>query len=227
MMISWTYRAVYIVVFVLLIQVYPGLGQTVDSVQLPEPQLNIGRPLMQVLKDRKTSREFSTEPLPAQVLSNLLWAACGVNRQESGKRTAPSAVNWQEIDVYVAMADGLYLYDAKAHRLTLILQENIRALTGVQPFVKEVPVNLIYVADFSRMGNAEESDKEFYSSADTGFISENVYLFCASEGLATVVRGLIDRATLAKAMGLRSDQRIILAQSVGYPKNKAVPDNNF
>jgi SagB-type dehydrogenase family enzyme len=227
MMISWTYRAVYIVVFVLLIQVYPGLGQTVDSVQLPEPQLNIGRPLMQVLKDRKTSREFSTKPLPAQVLSNLLWAACGVNRQESGKRTAPSAVNWQEIDVYVAMADGLYLYDAKAHRLTLILQENIRALTGVQPFVKEVPVNLIYVADFSRMGNAEESDKEFYSSADTGFISENVYLFCASEGLATVVRGLIDRATLAKAMGLRSDQRIILAQSVGYPKNKAVPDNNF
>jgi SagB-type dehydrogenase family enzyme len=217
-MISRIDHAFYIAVFGLLVQTYPGLSQALDSVQLPPPQLNIGKPLMQVLKDRRTSREFSTEPLPAQVLSNLLWAACGVNRQESGKRTAPSAVNWQEIDVYVAMADGLYLYNAKAHRLKLILAEDIRVLTGVQSFVKEAPLNLIYVADFSRMGNAKESEKVFYSSADTGFISQNVYLFCASEGLATVVRALINRPDLAKTMGLEPDQRIILAQSVGYPR---------
>jgi SagB-type dehydrogenase family enzyme len=217
-MISRIDHSFYIAVFGLLVQTYPGLSQAVDSVQLPPPQLNIGKPLMQVLKDRRTSREFSTEPLPAQVLSNLLWAAYGVNRQESGKRTAPSAVNWQEIDVYVAMVDGLYLYNAKAHRLKLIVVEDIRVLTGVQSFVKEVPLNLIYVADFSRMGNAKESEKVFYSSADTGFISQNVYLFCASEGLATVVRALIDRPDLAKAMGLEPDQRIILAQSVGYPR---------
>jgi nitroreductase len=127
-------------------------------------------------------------------------------------------VNRQEIDIYVATADGLYLYDAKAQLLKPILSEDIRAMTGRQDFVKEAPVNLIYVADFSRMGNAPKGDKELYSAADTGFISQNVYLYCTSERLATVVRGSIDRAALAKAMKLRPDQKIILAQSVGYPK---------
>ena len=206
------FRIILAAGIVLLVQGSPVLCQEDESLKLPSPQTDIGKPLMQVLKDRKTSREFSTDKLPDQMLSNLLWAAFGVNRPESGKRTAPSAVNWQEIDIYVAMADGLYLYDAKAHQLKLILSEDIRALTGVQAFVKAVPVNLIYVADFSKMGNADDSQKEFYSSADT------VYLFCASEGLATVVRGLIDRPGLAKAMGLAINQRIILAQSVGYPK---------
>lgn len=212
------FRIILAAGIVLLVQGSPVLCQEDESLKLPSPQTDIGKPLMQVLKDRKTSREFSTDKLPDQMLSNLLWAAFGVNRPESGKRTAPSAVNWQEIDIYVAMADGLYLYDAKAHQLKLILSEDIRALTGVQAFVKAVPVNLIYVADFSKMGNADDSQKEFYSSADTGFIGQNVYLFCASEGLATVVRGLIDRPGLAKAMGLAINQRIILAQSVGYPK---------
>ena len=213
-----TFRIILTTGIILLVQGYPGFCQEVEPVQLPSPQTDIGKPLMQVLKERKTSREFSTEKLPDQVLSNLLWAAFGVNRPESGKRTAPSAVNWQEIDIYVAMADGLYLYNAKANRLNVILSKDIRALTGVQAFVKEVPVNLIYVASFSKMGNAKDSEKEFYSSADTGFIGQNVYLFCASEGLVTVVRGLIDRPRLAEVMELGADQRIILAQSVGYPK---------
>lgn len=173
---------------------------------------------MQVLRDRKSSREFSSEKLPMQVLSNLLWAAFGVNRPDSGKRTAPSAVNSQEIDIYVATADGLFLFDAKVHRLKSVLAEDVRAMTGLQPFVKEVPLNLIYVADFSRMGSRTNELKEFYSAADTGFISQNVYLYCASEGLATVVRGLVDKPALARAMKLRTDQKITLVQSVGYPK---------
>jgi SagB-type dehydrogenase family enzyme len=193
-------------------------GEVLKPVQLLKPQVDGGRPLMQVLKDRSTSRSFSAEKLQLQVLSNLLWAAFGINRPDSGKRTAPSAMNWQEIDIYVAAADGLYLYDAKAHLLQPVLSDDIRAMTGRQPFVKEAPINLVYVADFTRTGTASQEDKELYSAADTGFISENVYLYCASEGLATVVRGSIDRAALAKAMKLRPDQKIILAQTVGHPK---------
>jgi SagB-type dehydrogenase family enzyme len=193
-------------------------AEELKPIQLLEPQLDKGRPLMQVLKDRSSSRSFSKEKLPLQVISDLLWAAFGVNRTETGKRTAPSAVNWQEIDIYVATSDGLYLYDAKAHILKPILSEDIRAMTGRQEFVKDAPINLIYVADYSRIGTVTKEDKDFYSAADTGFISQNVYLYCASEGLATVVRGSIDRRALAKVMKLRSDQKVILAQSVGYPK---------
>lgn len=204
-----------VVLFICPLVVY---GQELEPIKLLEPQLDTGRPLMQVLKDRRSSRRFSTDKLSTQILSNLLWAAFGVNRNDSGKRTAPSAVNWQEIDIYVATADGLYLYDAKAHVLKMVLVDDIRALTGYQGYVGEAPVNLIYVADFSRMGKAEIDDKILYSAADTGFISQNVYLYCASEGLATVVRGLIGKVGLAKVMGLRQDQRVILAQSVGYPQ---------
>ena len=193
-------------------------GQELKSIQLLKPQVDGGRPLMQVLKDRKSSRAFSNKKLPMQVLSNMLWAAFGVNRLDSGKRTAPSAVNWQEIDIYVALAEGLYLYDARTHLLKPILSEDIRAATGRQPFTQDAPVNLIYVADRSRMGNANKDQKDFYSATDTGFISQNVYLFCASEGLATVVLGLVDKPALAKKMGLRPDQKVILTQPIGYSK---------
>lgn len=188
------------------------------AIKLPNPQTDGGRPLMQVLKDRSSSRLFNSQKIPDQILSNLLWAAFGINRPDTGKRTAPSAVNWQEIDIYVATVEGLYLYDAKTQTLEPVLSGDIRPATGKQDFVKEAPVNLIYVADFSRMGTAQKEDKELYSAADTGFISQNVYLYCASEGLATVVRGSIDKQTLTKIMKLRPDQKIILAQSVGYPK---------
>lgn len=194
------------------------LGQDLKPVQLLEPQMEIGRPLMQVLKDRRSSRSYSDKMLDKQVLSNLLWAGFGINQPESGKRTAPSAHNWQEIDIYVATGDGLYLYDAKKHMLNPIHTEDIRAVTGTQSFVKEAPVNLVFVADYARTGKSDMDEKVFYSTTDAGFISQNVYLYCASEGLATVVRGLVDRPALARAMKLRSDQRIILAQSVGYPK---------
>jgi len=212
------FQAACLVLTILLICPTLTFAQELEPVPLLDPQPDGGRPLKQVLKDRSSSREFSNEKLPMQVLSNMLWAAFGVNRPESGKRTAPSANNRQEIDIYVATADGLYLYDAKAHMLMPVLTEDIRAKTGTQSYVQEALVNLIYISDFSKMGNAEEDQKYITSSANTGFISQNVYLYCASEGLATVVRGSIDKPSLEKAMNLRPDQKVILAQTVGYPK---------
>jgi nitroreductase len=191
------------------------LAQNLKDIQLPPPQTDGGRPLMQVLKERKSTRDFRPDKLPPQTISNMLWAGFGINRPD-GRRTAPSASNKQEIDIYVATADGLYVYDAKGNRLSFVLPDDVRAKTGIQPFVKDAPVNLIYVADLAKAGtNSAERDMDV--AADTGFIAQNVYLFCASEGLATVVRGSIDRRALAIAMHLRPDQRIILAQTVGYP----------
>ena len=189
-------------------------------VRLPPPQTDGGKPLMQVLKERHSTREFSVKALPRQVLSNLLWAAAGVNRPASGQRTAPSARDWREIDVYVATAEGMYRYDAKANVLQPVVARDLRALAGMQDFVATAPVNLIYVADFDRMEGAAAEQKEFYAATDAGFIAQNVYLYCASENLATVVRGSVDRDALAKAMGLAPSQRIILAQTVGYPATK-------
>jgi SagB-type dehydrogenase family enzyme len=195
-----------------------AFAQEPNSILLLKPQTDGGKPLMQALKDRKTSREFSSEKLPLQTLSNMLWAANGINRPDSKKHTAPTAMNCQEIDIYVATADGLYLYDANSNVLKTVLAEDVRSATGRQPFVKDAPVNLIFVADYSKMSRASDEDKAFYSATDTGFISQNVYLYCASEGLATVVRGMVDKQTLPKVMKLRDNQKIILAQTVGYPK---------
>ncbi|MBU0504018.1 MAG: nitroreductase family protein [Candidatus Omnitrophota bacterium] len=200
--------------------VYPIIyAQGVETIKLLAPQTESSKPLMQALKERKSLREFSPKELPLQVMSDLLWAANGINRPGSGHRTAPTAMNLQEIDIYVAKADGLYLFDAKANVLLQVAAEDIRALTGSQPFVKDAPVNLIFVADLSKMSKTSADDINFYSGTDTGFISQNVYLYCASAGLATVVRGWIDKPALSKAMKLRPDQRITLAQTVGYPKN--------
>jgi nitroreductase len=188
-----------------------------QTIRLSAPQTD-SNPFLQLLMKRESSRAFTSEPLPNNVLSNLLWAAAGINRPESGKRTAPTANNRQEIDVYAATAAGLYLYDAKSNALKLMLAKDIRELTGKQPFVKDAAVNLIYVADNVKSGAALEGDGAMYAAAATGFISQNVYLYCASEGLATVVRAWIDRPALAEVMKLKPSQRIILAQSVGYPK---------
>ena len=196
----------------------PAIAAAQEKViSLAAPDTTGGKPLMQALKARQSAREFDTaRALPLPVLSNLLWAAAGVNRPD-GRRTAPSAVNYQEIDVYAAMAEGLYIYAPKEHQLRLVLAQDLRPLAGTQDFVKTAPLDLIYVADLARAGKAS-TDQTLYTAADTGFIGQNVYLFCASEGLATVIRAMIDRPALAKAMHLRDDQRIILSQTVGYPK---------
>ncbi len=192
-------------------------AQGLQTVQLPQPKKEGGKPLLQVLNERRSVREFAPDKLSPQVLSNLLWAAWGVNRA-AGQRTAPSASNKQEIDIYAVMADGAWIYDAQANTLKQVVAADIRSLAGTQPFVKDAPVNLVYVADLAKAGRTKPEDVEFYTGADTGFIAENVYLFCASEGLATVVRASVDRAALAKGLNLRSDQKIGLAQSVGYPR---------
>lgn len=202
----------------LLFNSAPASAGVLSTIQLLAPQTEGGKPLMQALKERKSMRSFSDKELPLQVLSDLLWAASGVNRPDTGGRTAPTAKNMQEIDIYVAKREGLYLFDPKTNALVPVLAEDIRASTGEQSFVKDAPINLIYVTDHTKMENLTGEQKDFYSATDTGFISENVYLFCASTGLATVVRGLINRLTLTKAMKLRPSQNIILAQTVGYPK---------
>ena len=194
-------------------------GQELKPVALPTPQTSGGKPLMQVLKERKSVRDFGPEQVSKQTLSNLLWAAWGINRDD-GRRTAPSASNRQEIDVYVVTADGAYIYDAKANALKPVVQTDIRKLAGTQAYVADAPVNLVYVADTAKLGG-DDPGKLATANADTGFIAQNVYLFCASEGLGTVVRGSVDRAALGKALNLRAEQRIILAQSVGYARKSA------
>lgn len=191
-----------------------------QDIPLPAPSMAGGKPLMQALKERASSRAFSPKNLPLQVLSDLLWAAFGINRPDSGKRTAPSAMNWQEIEVYAVMEDGVYLYDAPANRLRAVLKGDFRKLAGTQGFVARVPLNLVYVADMNKISGASAENQALYSAADTGFISQNVYLFCASEGLATVVRGSLDREALSKALKLPPQKKIMLAQTVGYPDNE-------
>jgi SagB-type dehydrogenase family enzyme len=193
-------------------------AQDSKTLQLPPPQTDTGRPLMQTLKLRQSSRSFDTKPLPLQELSNLLWAADGINRPESGKRTAPSAMNWQEVDIYVFIAEGTFLYDAKSHALAPVAVKDLREKTGMQSFVKDAPLNLVYVADEKRASRAGDEDRARWTAADVGFIAQNVYLYCASQGLAVVVRGMVDRDALAKELKLRPEQKIILAQTVGYPK---------
>ncbi len=202
----------------LIISSVADCAEEMKPIKLLAPQTEGGRPLMQALKDRKSSREYGAKPIDLQTLSDLLWAASGINRPDSGHKTAPTAMNMQEIDIYVAMADGLYLYEAKANVLIGVLSEDLRAVTGKQPFVKDAPVNLIFVADHAKMGDMSAADQDMYAATDTGYISQNVYLYCASAGLATVVRGWIDRPALEKAMKLRPGQKVILAQTVGYPK---------
>ena len=172
---------------------------------------------MEALSKRKTSRSFSQQELTLQQISNLLWAGFGVNRAEGNLRTAPSAMNRQEIDIYVSMATGTYLYNAPLNQLELVLKGDIREATGKQPFVKDAPINLVFVADYSKMGDGDEQSKMVYAAADAGFISQNIYLFCASEGLATVVRGWIDKDSMKQVMGLRPEQHVVFAQTVGYP----------
>jgi len=189
-----------------------------DNVVLPPPQLPSGVTLEQALKSRSSARDYLEDTLPLETVSALLWAAFGINRPDSGGRTAPSAHDWQEIDVYAVLAEGGFLYDARAHRLMLVKAQDLRALTGTQDFPATAPLNLVYVADFAKMTDVRPQDREFLAGADAGFIAQNVYLACAAFGLGTVARGLVDRSSLAPALGLSLTQRITLAQTVGLPR---------
>ncbi len=194
------------------------LAQEDGVVELPPPRSDGGKPLIHALRLRRSFREYADKPLASQVLSDLLWAAFGINRPASGDRTAPYGRHVMVIDIYAAMADGVWLYEPKRHALIPHLANDIRVQTGMQDFVGTAPLNLIYVAHGERMQDISAEDRRLYASVDTGFIGQNVYLFCASEGLATVFRGAVDYQMLAKTMKLDAGQFVTFAQTVGYPR---------
>lgn len=195
----------------------PAHGDSPGSISLPPPEKQGGMPLMEALSRRHSTRDFAPEPLPLPVLSNLLWAACGSNRTDGG-RTAPSALNAQEIDVFVALPTGAYRYDPAVHGLDLVAGSDLRRVTGYQDFVDEAPLDLILVADHTRMALVPAAQREAYAYVAAGAIAQNVYLFAASSSLATVIRAWIDREAIADALGLSHDQQVLLSQTVGYIK---------
>lgn len=200
----------------------PARLSAASSVQLPEPEQVGGMALMEALSKRRSVREFSPMEVPLPVMSNLLWAAFGINRAD-GHRTAPTAINSQEIDIYVALASGAYLYDASSHALELVAGSDLRRVTGYQDFVDEAPMDLIFVADHARMPMVPADRRECYASVAAGAIAQNVYLYAASAGLATVIRAWIDRDAISEALGLTHDQQVLLSQTVGYPRVKDMP----
>jgi SagB-type dehydrogenase family enzyme len=210
-------RVAVVAILALLVGQASVVAADLESRDLPPPQMTGGKPIMQALKERRTVRDFKPDPLSDQQMSDLLWAAFGVNRPAIDHRTAPSAFNAQDVDIYLAVADGLYLYDARLHRLRKVSREDVRGLTSGEAFAKVAPVSLVYVSDFARLAKAAPERREVYAGVDTGCIVQNVYLYCASTGLATVVHEL-ERTGLAKAMNLRPDQHVVLAQAVGLPK---------
>ena len=200
----------------------PALGGSVTLIALPQPGKHGGLPLVEALAKRHSTRDFARDALPLPLLSGLLWAAYGMNREDGG-RTAPSALNAQEIDVFVVLPAGAYLYDAGANALRLVAASDVRRVTGYQDFVDDAPMDLVYVADHARMRMVPAAQREAYANVAAGAIAQNVYLFAASTGLATVIRGWIDRAAIADALGLTHDQQVLLSQTVGYPKVVAGP----
>jgi nitroreductase len=195
----------------------PAKGDSAQVICLPPAQKNGGIPLMDALSRRRSSRDFVPDALPLSLLASLLWAADGLNRADGG-RTAPSALNAQEIDVFVALPAGAYRYEAATHELHLVASSDVRRITGYQDFVDEAPLDLVYVADHARMHLVPVGQRESFASAAAGAISQNVYLFAAGAGLATVVRAWIDRGAISDALGLTHDQQVLFSQTVGYPK---------
>lgn len=184
------------------------------GIELPAPQIEGGMPLMDVLSKRVTTRAFSPEELPMEELSNLLWAANGINRKETGKRTAPSARNAQEIDIYVSMPNGVFLYNPVENKLEYVLEDDIRAKISDQKFFKDAPIVLIFVGNYEKMNGFSKEAKEFYSATDVGFVSQNVYLYCAQADLATVVCGAFNKEFLTKTLKIK-DGKVLLVQPVG------------
>ena len=187
-----------------------------QNITLLQPETSGGKPLMQALQERATNRNIDSKELTPQVLSNLLWATNGQNRPD-GRRTAPTASNCQEIEVYVFLSTGIYLYAPTSHSLILKKEGDFRQESNNQGIVGGV--NFVFVADYDKMGRYDSNPaaKEFYSATDVGFVSQNAYLFCASEGLATVVQGLIDRDKLAELLQI-ANGKVLLGQAIGYPK---------
>ncbi|MDR1645079.1 MAG: SagB/ThcOx family dehydrogenase [Tannerellaceae bacterium] len=193
-------------------------AQELKVIKLEAPDKAGGAPLMKVFNNRKSDREFSTAKLRPQDLSTLLWAANGINRPD-GKRTAPSAVNAQDVDVYVLFQEGAYLYDAKAHALTPVAAGDYRGdVAGRQESVKAAPVILVLVSDLERLSKTPDEGTQRTAAVDVGIVSQNINLVCAGLGLATVPRGSMDQDALRKALKLKPTQLLLINNPVGYPK---------
>jgi len=191
-------------------------AQVIENIPLPPAQKTGGMPLMEAFQLRKSQRSYSSKELTSQQISNLLWAAYGINRPD-GFRTVPAAKNWYEYDIYILKQDGWFLYEVSKHTLLKMGNEDLRIYGGTQDFVKAAPVILVYVADFGRMNDTTDELRKFFSAVDVGYISQNVYLWCASENLATIILGQVDKVKVREVLKLKSDQQVILSQPVGYP----------
>lgn len=193
----------------------PALGDGPRTLALPPASPGNDITLQRALSQRRSSRVFDPRALPLSLLSNLLWAADGINRDD-GRRTAPSALDEREIDLIVTLPEGAYRYDAAAHALQLVSAEDIRRVTGYQDFVDAAPLNIVYVLDHARMSRVPASQRTLFAAVSAGAIAQNVYLYAAGAGLATVLRGWLDREALANALGLQPDQEVLMAQTVGF-----------
>jgi len=193
-------------------------SQTLAPIALPPPRANFGCSLGQALSRRCSTRSFAPRLLPPQVLSELLWSAYGINRPATADRTAPSWRHARETQIFAAMADGVWRYDPIAHRLVPQLAADVRAQCGVQDFVATAPLDLVYVSEAEQLSGVSREDQRRFAAADIGFIGQNVYLYCASEGLNCVFRGSLDTDRLARTLKLSETQFISFSQTVGYPK---------
>jgi SagB-type dehydrogenase family enzyme len=191
------------------------------NIQLPPPVKEGGVTLMQALSERKTSRDFQAKELSPRVLSSLLWAACGINRPD-GRRTSPSGLNVQDIDLYVMLPNGVYIYNAYGNSLEMVNEGDFRSSAGKQGFTKTAPLNLFMVQNLEKAMKASETDSARHGGIHAGCVVQNVYLFCAKEKLGCVVRDYINREALAKVLKLKPTQKIIIAQTVGYPPDDGI-----
>ena len=191
-------------------------AQTLSPIQLKAPEKKAGLSVMETLANRHSTREFSNKNLTLQELSNLLWAANGINRSEKGMRTAPSAMNAQEVDVYVCMEEGAFLYDAKSNQLQPVIQEDLRGLVGgKQTFVKNAPVVLLMVSDLSKLPGGNSEQTKLMAAIDAGIVSQNISLACSGLGLITVPRASMDKEALAQKLKLKSTQLLLMNNPVG------------
>lgn len=199
----------------------PARGNAAQRIELPPAQPEMPGSLMHALGDRRSNREFSSKPLEKHELANLLWAAAGVNRAETGGRTAPSALGVNEIRVVVALPEGAYVYEPLSHSLDLVACADLRRVTGYQDFVDKAPMDLVYIADYDRMALVPVTQREGFAMVAAGAMAQNVYLYCAASGLATVLRAWIDREAIARALGLPMGQHVLLSQTVGWPEGES------
>ena len=199
-------------------------SEPLEPIHLPAPDTSGGIPLMQALKERKSTKAFASKAISHDQLSNLLWAAFGINRPESGKRTAATAVNCQNIQIFVVFDNAAYVYQAEENCLIPVVDRDLRSLAATQEYANVAPINLVYVSDQGKIPDNVTGKKPFYAAFHAGAISQNVYLYCASAGLGAVVRNSVDRVGLKEALNLRHDQVIVMAQSVGHASDQPIAD---